>query len=338
MKINEIIKKIIAGKSLMKEEVALAMNQIMNGEATDAQIGAFITGLRINKETPEIIASAAAVMREHAIHISCDDPYAVDIVGTGGDESHTFNISTTSAFVVAGAGITVAKHGSYGVSSLCGSANVLDKLGVNIQYTPTSMEKCLSSIGIAFLFAPTLHPAMKNVVRARKELGVWSLFNILGPLCNPANVYRGLTGVFKSELLSIVAEASQQLKNNHQFIVHGKDGLDEITTTSSTEIIEIKNGQCHKSLFHPEHLKIPTAKKEDLKGGTPSENAAITKDILLGKEKGSKRDIVLINAAFTISTTNKTSSLEEGLMLAKESIDSGSAFKKLEELVALSNS
>lgn len=336
MKNFNIINKLSEGENLSHDDVTNAMTCIMQGEATDAQIGAFITGLRIHKETPEIISTAVKVMRNHAIPIKCDDVSTVDIVGTGGDRSHTFNISTTAAFVVAGAGITVAKHGSYGVSSMCGSANVLEALGININYTPKQMEECLSNIGIAFLFAPTLHPAMRHVVGPRRELGIWSLFNILGPLCNPASVNRGLIGVFKSDLLPIVAEASIQLENSHQFIVHGDDGLDEITTTTSSKIVEIKNGEANSKIFHPEELNIALAKKEDLKGGMPNENALITKNILSGIEQGPKLDIVLLNAAFVICSSNKAKTLEESLSLARDSINSGSAKRKLDDLVKFS--
>ncbi|HEY5621637.1 MAG TPA: anthranilate phosphoribosyltransferase, partial [Pontiella sp.] len=241
--IKEAVAMLIRREPLTRAEAAAAMTDIMSGEATDAQIGAFIAGLRLTGETPEIIAGCAEVMRANATPIQCDDPNAVDIVGTGGDGAHTFNISTTSAFVIAGAGVTVAKHGSYGVSSKCGAANVLAELGVNIQYSAQRMEECLAEIGIAFLFAPGLHPAMKHVVGPRRELGVWSIFNILGPLCNPAGVKNGIMGVFKPELVPIVSDACAQLGMHHQFIVHGNDGLDEFTTTTTTMVTEIKRGK-----------------------------------------------------------------------------------------------
>ena len=204
--IKEAIAKLINKQPLSRTEAAGAMTDIMSGNATDAQIGAFITGLRLTGETPETIAGCAEVMRANATPIQCNDSNAVDIVGTGGDCANTFNISTTAAFVIAGAGVTVAKHGSYGVSSKCGSANVLSELGVNLQYTPAQMEACLAEIGIAFLFAPGLHPAMKHVVGPRRELGIWSIFNILGPLCNPAGVKNGIMGVFSPSLVPIVSD------------------------------------------------------------------------------------------------------------------------------------
>ena len=303
--------------------------------ATHSQIGAFIAGLRLTGETPEIIAGCAEVMRANATPVKCDDPNAVDIVGTGGDGAHTFNISTTSAFVIAGAGVTVAKHGSYGVSSKCGAANVLAELGVNIQYSAQRMEECLAEIGIAFLFAPGLHPAMKHVVGPRRELGVWSIFNILGPLCNPAGVKNGIMGVFKPELVPIVSDACAQLGMHHQFIVHGNDGLDEFTTTTTTMVTEIKRGKIESYEVQPAGLGLSSAKAEDLVGGEPAENAAITRSILSG-EKGPKRDIVLLNSAFAIMAGGKADTPQAGLALAVDSIESGAALAKLELLAEMS--
>ncbi|MEE9368349.1 MAG: anthranilate phosphoribosyltransferase [Pontiella sp.] len=334
--IKDAVAKLISKESLTREEAAAAMTDVMSGEATEAQIGAFMTGLRLTGETPEAIAGCAEVMRANATPIKCDDPNAVDIVGTGGDGAHTFNISTTSAFVIAGAGVTVAKHGSYGVSSKCGSANVLSELGVNIQYTPQRMEECLAELGIAFLFAPGLHPAMKHVVGPRRELGIWSIFNILGPLCNPAGVKNGIMGVFSPDLVPVVSDACAQLEMNHQFIVHGNDGLDEFTTTTSTMVTEIKNGKIESYDVNPSDLGLVTATSTDLVGGEPAENAAITRALLNG-EKGSKRDIVLLNSAFAIMAGGKADTPQAGLALAIESIDSGEALQKLDALAAMSH-
>lgn len=333
--IKETIAKLISKETLTREEAAAAMTDIMSGEATDAQIGAFITGLRLTGETPEVIAGCAEVMRANATKVKCDDPNAVDIVGTGGDGAHTFNISTTAAFVIAGAGVTVAKHGSYGVSSKCGSANVLSELGVNIQYSPQRMEECLAELGIAFLFAPGLHPAMKHVVGPRRELGVWSIFNILGPLCNPAGVRNGIMGVFKPALVPIVSDACAQLEMNHQFIVHGNDGLDEFTTTTTTMVTEIRRGKIESYEVQPAGLGLSTATAADLIGGEPAENAAITRTIL-GGEKGPKRDIVLLNAAFAIMASGKADNPQAGIAMAVESIESGAALAKLEALAKMS--
>lgn len=333
--IKEAIAKLISNESLTRAEAAGAMTDIMSGKATEAQIGAFITALRLTGETPETIAGCAEVMRANATPIKCDDPNAVDIVGTGGDGAHTFNISTTAAFVVAGADVTVAKHGSYGVSSKCGAANVLAELGVNIQYSPQRMEECLAEIGIAFLFAPGLHPAMKHVVGPRKELGVWSIFNILGPLCNPAGAKNGIMGVFKPELVPIVSDACAQLEMNYQFIVHGNDGLDEFTTTTTTMVTEIRRGKVESYEVQPAGLGLDMANKTDLVGGEPAENAAITRAILSG-EKGPKSDIVLLNAAFAIMAGGKADNPKDGIALAAESIESGAALEKLEALAKMS--
>jgi anthranilate phosphoribosyltransferase len=336
MMIKDVIAKLVALQTLSREEAAGAMTDIMSGEATEAQIGAFIAGLRVTGETSEIIAGCAEVMRANMTRIACDAPNAVDIVGTGGDGAHTFNISTTSAFVIAGAGVTVAKHGSYGVSSKCGAANVLAELGVNIQYTPQQMEKCLAETGIAFLFAPGLHPAMKHVVGPRRELGVWSIFNILGPLCNPAGVKNGIMGVFKPELVPIVSDACAQLDMNHQFVVHGNDGLDEFTTTTTTLVTEIQGAAIDSYEVNPEDLGLSLSGPGDLVGGEPAENAAITRAILDG-EKGPKRDIVLLNAAFAIMAGGKADTPGDGIALAAESIDSGAAKENLEALIKTSN-
>ncbi len=333
--IKDAIAQLINRQALSRSEAAAAMTDIMSGNATEAQIGAFITGLRLTGETPETIAGCAEVMRANATPIKCNDPQAVDIVGTGGDCANTFNISTTAAFVIAGAGVTVAKHGSYGVSSKCGSANVLSELGVNLQYSPAQMEACLAEIGIAFLFAPGLHPAMKHVVGPRRELGIWSIFNILGPLCNPAGVKNGIMGVFSPTLVPIVSDACAQLGMNHQFIVHGNDGLDEFTTTTTTMVTEIRQGKVETYEVQPAGLGLPMAGTADLVGGDPAENAAITRAILNG-EKGPKRDIVLLNAAFAIMAGGQADNPKEGLVRAAESIDSGAAIAKLEALAEMS--
>lgn len=333
--IKEAIAKLINRQTLTRSEAYDALSDIMSGNASEAQIGAFIAALRLTGETPAIIAGCAQAMRENATPIACSDNNAVDIVGTGGDGAHTFNISTTAAFVIGGTGITVAKHGSYGVSSKCGAANVLDALGINIKYSPAKMEQCLEEIGIAFLFAPSLHPAMKHVVGPRRDLGVWSIFNILGPLCNPAGIRNGIMGVFSPALVPIVSDACAQLEMNHQFIVHGNDGLDEFTTTTTTLVTEIRRGKVETYEVQPAGLGLEMADPSELVGGEPAENAEITRRLLSG-EKGAKRDIVLLNAAFAIMAGGKADNPQEGLRLAAESIDSGAALAKLEALAALS--
>ncbi len=335
--IRDAIQALIEGKSIARDEAYQAIMDIMRGEATPAQVGGFITAVRMHGETPEIIAGAAQAMRENAVKIRCADPLAVDIVGTGGDGAHTFNISTAAAFVTAGAGVTVAKHGSYGVSSKCGSANVLSELGINLQYSPQKMEECLEKIGIAFLFAPALHPAMKYAAAPRKELGFWSLFNILGPLCNPADVRNGVLGVFSSKLVPVIADACAQLGASHLFVVHGNDGLDEITTTTTSLVTEIRRGKLETYEVQPAGFGLAPAGTADITGGNPAENAAIIRALFKG-EKGPKRDILLLNAAFAIMAGGKAQTPPEGIKLAAESIDSGAALEKLEMLAEASQS
>lgn len=329
--IQQAIQSLIDGKTLTRDEAYAALTDIMSGEATDAQIGAFLTALRIQGETPEVIAGAAQAMREKLTPLKSPSDITVDIVGTGGDGAHTFNISTASAFVIAGAGVTVAKHGNCGVSSKCGSANVLDELGISLQATPEQMEKCLNEVGIAFLFAPALHPAMKYAIGPRKELGVRTLFNILGPICNPASAQYGVIGVFSAELAAELAEALSKLDMKHLFVVHGDDGLDEITTTTTTQVWEIKDGSVNHFVLNPEELGLSLAKTEDLVGGEPTENADIIRALFAG-EKGAKRDILLLNSAAALVTAGKAVDIEEGLAVAAESIDSGAAAAKLEQL------
>lgn len=328
------VQKLIEGVELTRDEAYAALTDIMSGEATDAQIGAFLTALRIQGETPDVIAGAAQAMREKFTPIRSPSEITVDIVGTGGDGAHTFNISTASAFVIAGAGVTVAKHGNRGVSSKCGSANVLDELGISLQATPEQMETSLNEAGIAFLFAPALHPAMKHAIGPRKELGVRTLFNILGPICNPASAKYGVIGVFSAKLAAELAEALSKLDMKHLFVVHGDDGLDEITTTTTTQVWEVKDGAVNHFVLNPEELGVPLAKTEDLVGGEPAENADIIRALFAG-EKGPKRDILLLNSAAALVTAGKASDLKEGLTVAAESIDSGAAAAKLEQLSKL---
>lgn len=331
--IQEAVKTLIEGAPLGREDAYGALTDIMSGQATGAQIGGFITALRMRGVTPEIIAGAAQAMRENMVNIRCGDPAAVDIVGTGGDGAHTFNISTAAAFVTAGAGVTVAKHGSYGVSSKCGAANVLSELGLDLQCSPQKMEECLHEIGIAFLFAPALHPAMKHAVGPRRELGFWSLFNILGPLCNPAGVKNGILGVFSADLVPVIADACAQLGMQYLFVVHGNDGLDEFTTTTTTLVTEIRRGKLETYEVQPAGLGLAPARAADITGGGPTENAAIVRALLAG-EKGPKRDILLLNAAFAIMAAGKAQTPPEGLKLAAESIDSGAAHAKLDALIS----
>ena len=332
--IQKAVQALIENKTLAREEAYTTLTEIMSGDATDAQIGAFLAALRIRGESPEVIAGAAQAMREKMTKIKSPANITVDIFGTGGDGAHTFNISTASALVVAGAGVTVAKHGSYGVSSKCGSANVLDSLGISLTATPDIMEKCLNEVGIAFLFAPALHPAMKHAIGPRKELGVRTLFNILGPICNPASAKYGVIGVFSAELAAELAEALSKLDMKHLFVVHGDDGLDEITTTTTTQMWEVKDGAVTHFVLNPEDYGIPMVGPEKLVGGEPAKNADIIRALFAG-DKGPKRDILLLNSAAALVTAGKATDLKEGLALAAKSIDSGGAAAKLNQLATL---
>src|SRR5512135_426427 len=291
--IKEAISKAVAGTSLSEAEAETVMREIMQGEATDAQIAAYITALRMKGETVEEITGSARVMREKAVPIRLSAPFQV---GTGGDMSNTFNISTTVAFVVAGAGVTVAKHGNRSVSSKSGSADVLQALGVNIEIPSHRVEACMKEVGIAFLFAPMMHQAMKYAIGPRREIGIRTLFNILGPLTNPAKVTAQIMGVYNADLTAPLAQALGNLGATHAFVVHGMDGLDEITITDKTRVSEFKDGKVTDSLLHPADFGLPLGKAGDLRGGDAKENAGITLDVLRGR-KGPRRDIVLMNAA-----------------------------------------
>jgi anthranilate phosphoribosyltransferase len=333
--IKEVINLLIQGKNLSEDQMMLAMREIMEGQATDAQIASFLTALRIKGETVQEITGAVIVMREKVTTLKAPD-YTVDTCGTGGDLSHTFNISTTSALVVAACGIPVAKHGNRSVSSRSGSADVLEALGVKIDISSEKVEKCLESTGFGFMFAPLFHPAMKYAIGPRREMGIRTIFNILGPLTNPAGAKRQVLGVFQDSLTEPLAEVLEKLGATHAFIVHGGDGLDEITITDKTKITELKGGRIDTYYITPEDLGFIRAQKKDLLGGTAEENAHITLNILRG-EKGPKRDITVLNAAAAILTGDRAKSYAEAIEKASAALDSGAALKKLEEIKVVSN-
>lgn len=335
--IRETIAALSEGTELTFEEALESMREIMRGDATPAQIAGYLMGLRIRGESPMVIAASAQAMRENFTAVAPPEGIVVDTCGTGGDGTHTFNISTASAFVVAGAGVTVAKHGNRSVSSKSGSADVLEALGVNIGVPPETMATCLREIGIAFLFAPSLHPAMKHAIGPRKELGIRTLFNILGPLSNPAGARHGVIGVYADALVETVAEASAKLGAEHLFVVHGKDGLDELTTTAETRVAEVKNGKVTVTTLSPEEVGLPRAAPGQLKGGDASINADIIRALLNG-QPGPARDVVALNAAAAIVAGQKAATLREGLDLAVQSIDSGAAREKLNALAARTQS
>jgi len=334
--IKEAIAKVVTGTSLSEAEAEGVMREIMQGEATDAQISAYITSLRMKGETVEEITGSARVMREKAVHIKLEAPYQVDTCGTGGDMSHTFNISTTVAFVVAGAGVAVAKHGNRSVSSKSGSADVLQALGINIEMPAQRLEECLNEVGIAFLFAPMMHQAMKFAIGPRREIGIRTIFNVLGPLTNPAGVKAQIMGVYSADLTTTLARALGNLGLTRAFVVHGMDGLDEITITDRTKVSEFKDGSVNEYFIHPSDYDLPAGKPEDLKGGDAKDNAAITLEVLKGK-LGPRRDIVLLNAAAGLTASGKAKDFRDGIQLAGESIDSGAAMKKLEALKKFTN-
>jgi anthranilate phosphoribosyltransferase len=332
--IPKALKKIIERQDLPEAEMGQVMTQIMEGQADPALLGAFLTGLRMKGETVQEIVGAAKVMRNKAEKISVYADKVLDTCGTGGDGADTFNISTASAFVAAGAGITVAKHGNKAVSSRSGSADVLDKLGVNLQASKATIERCINEIGIGFLFAPLMHPAMKNAVAVRKVLGIRTIFNILGPLTNPAGAKYQVIGVYDPRCLITFAEVLKKLGSKRAFIVHGCDGLDEIALTSKTYVAELNDGDITNYDIEPEQFGLEKCRIEDLKGGDPEKNASIIQRLLDG-EKGPKREVVLLNSAAGIAAV-KGLTLEEGLKEAETSIDSGSAKKKLESLIEMS--
>ncbi|MCG9128381.1 anthranilate phosphoribosyltransferase [Candidatus Poribacteria bacterium] len=333
---QETIKKVVEGNDLEEEEMIATMNEIMEGETTDAQIACFLTALRLKGETIEEITGAVRVMREKATRITTKHPLVVDTCSTGGTGLHSFNISTTSAFVVAGAGIPVAKHGNRGVTRQSGSANVLMALGINIEISPEQVGKCIDEVGVGFLFAPLLHGAMKHAIGPRREIGIRTIFNAIGPLTNPAGAKAQVLGVYSDDLTETHAHVLKNLGTKHAFIVHGADGLDEITTTTTTRISELKNGEVNTYSLDPATFGIPRAESESLLGGTPEENADITTNILNG-QFGPKRDIVLLNAGAAIVAGGKADNIVSGIKLAADSIDSGSAFETLEGLRAVSN-
>jgi anthranilate phosphoribosyltransferase len=334
--IKDTIQSLIDGQNLSEDEMISAMKIIMEGNASDAQIAAFLTALRIKGETVEEITGAVRVMREKVTAIK-SPPDTVDTCGTGGDMSHTFNISTTSAFVVAACGVPVAKHGNRSVSSMCGSADVLEALGIRIDLEPSGVETCLASTGYGFMFAPLFHPAMKYAIGPRKEMGVRTIFNILGPLTNPAGADRQVMGVYHSDLTEPLAHVMANLKVKHAFIVHGEDGLDEITNTDRTKISELKDGNVRTYVISPEDFGLNRALISDLKGGNAKENAQMTVEVLEGK-KNAKRDIVLMNAAAALIAGNRAGEFREAVSLASDAIDSGAAKQKLEEVIRVSNS
>ncbi len=335
--IRAAIAKILDGESLTADESDAVMSQIMAGEATSAQIGAYLMALRMKGETvPEIVGSARA-MRRAAVRVSPRTTDLVDTCGTGGDGAGTFNISTTAAFVVAGAGQAVAKHGNRAVSGKSGSADVLEALGVNLDVSPEQVADAIDAVGIGFMFAPKLHPAMKHAIGPRRELGVRTIFNLLGPLTNPAGAPAQIMGVYDENLTETIAEVLGELGNRAAFVVHGAGGLDELTTTGANRVSILRDGVVRTETILPETLGFARAEAAELQGGDAAENAAITRAILAGDDRSARRDVVAFNAGAALVAGGKADTLADGISLAQESIDSGAALDALEKLVAFTN-
>ena len=326
------LQTIIHRKDLTEHQMTEVIETIFAGDLTDVQIGAFMAALATKGETFEELAGAARAMRRNALKIQTTAPTVVDTCGTGGDGAQTFNISTTTAFVVAGCGVSVAKHGNRSVSSRCGSADLLEALGVALDCPPETVEAAVTEIGIGFLFAPIYHGAMKYAANARQEVGLRSIFNMLGPLTNPAGANCQLLGVYAPALTEMVASALKRLGARRALVVHGHDGLDEISICAPTRVSELSDGRIRTYDIHPEPFFGETADPADLSGGDPVQNAAITRQIL-GGDTGPRRHIVLINAAAALVAAGKATNLKDGIPLAEEAIDSGRALEKLDDLI-----
>jgi len=331
--IENAIKKLTEGSDLSFEETNQVIDEIMTGKTTAVQIASFLTALSVKKETVEEIAGAADAMRAHALAFHADEP-VLEIVGTGGDHSNSFNISTTSALVVAATGIPVAKHGNRAASSKSGAADVLESLGVQINLDPKRSEDILNEIGICFLFAQEYHKAMKYVAPVRQELGIRTLFNVLGPLANPAHASNQVLGVYDEKLVEPMAKVLAQLNIKNAMVIHGQDGFDEASISAPTTVVEVHDGEYRKYEITPEQFGLKRAQKSEVIGGTPDENAQITLDILNG-QTGAKRDIILLNSALAIHTAKPEIDLASAIEMARKAIDDGSAINKLNEFVKL---
>ena len=331
--IRDAIETVVVGRSLSMDQAAAVMREIMDGEATPAQLGAFLTALRVKGETPEEIAGMAAVMREKAQRVEVDGTL-VDTAGTGGDGKGSFNISTAAAFVAAAAGLKVAKHGNRAASGSCGSADVLEALGVKIELGPEGVKRCIHEIGIGFMFAPTFHPAMRHAAPVRREIGIRTVFNILGPLTNPAGADRQLVGIADPSLGEKMAEVLKLLGTRHSLVVHGEDGLDELTLGAHTRVWEVKESEVRSYRVSPEELGLPRISTQDIVGGGPEENAATLRRLFQGEE-GPAREVVLLNGAAVLMVGGKARDLRDGIALARDVIDSGAALAKVEALVEL---
>ncbi len=329
--LKDAILSLSSGQSLSIEQAELVMEQIMSGTATNAQIAAFVTALRVKGETADEIIGMAKTMRSKSLHITTNE-IVLDTCGTGGDSSGTFNISTVTAIVAAAAGLKIAKHGNRAASSQCGSADVLEALNVRIDLNPQQVQRCIEEVGIGFIFAPAFHPALKHVASARREIGIRTVFNLLGPLCNPAGASVQVMGVADGSLLERMALVLQHLGCQHALVVHGEDGLDEITITGSTKVCELRNNDVRSYSVSPQDFGLSSAKLDSIKGGDAQENARILRNILSGA-RGPQRDVVLMNTSAVLMAADKIKTLHQGVAIAEEAIDSGRALKKLEQFI-----
>jgi len=347
MEIVQAIRTLVEGQHLNRAQAESVMDGIMTGQATDAQIAAFLTALRMNGETVEEMIGFARVLRTKASPVrpqstvgaslsGTDREMLVDTCGTGGDATGSFNISTATAFAVAGAGVRVAKHGNRSVSSLCGSADVVEALGIRIDLTPEQVARCIDETGIGFLYAPLLHSAMRYVMIARREMKIRTIFNILGPLCNPAQASAQILGVYSEKLTDLMAQVLCELGTQRAFVVHGADGLDELTITGESKIAEVREGRVLTYYISPEDMGLQRAPIQSLAGGDARKNAEIIREVLQNQE-GSRKDVVLLNAAAGLVAGGKAKTLREGVETARHSIESGEALKRLDRLVHLSN-
>src|SRR5215213_8548802 len=332
---KSLIGKVATGATLSRDESAKAFDHMMSGEATPSQMGGLLMGLRLRGETVDEITGAVTAMRDKMLRVAAP-PDAIDVVGTGGDASGSFNISTCAALIVAGAGVPVAKHGNRALSSRSGAADVLAALGVNIDLSPQGISRCIKQAGIGFMFAPAHHPAMKNVGPTRVELGTRTIFNLLGPLSNPAGVKRQMVGVFSRQWIEPLTLVLKNLGSESAWVVHGSDGLDEITISGPTYVATLENGAVKTFEITPESVGFKRAKPETLRGGDATENAQALLDVLKGK-KGAFGDVAILNAAAGLLVAGRAKDLKEGVALAAKSIDSGEAEGRLDRLIAISN-
>ena len=333
--IQDALARLLDGRDLSRSEAREAMGEIMRGEATSAQIGGFLVALRLKGETVDEIAGCAEAMREHVLPVEPSRPDLVDTAGTGGDGAHTLNISTAAALVAAAAGAGVAKHGNRAVSSASGSADVLEALGFELELEPPRIARSIDELGFGFMFAPTHHPAMRHAAPVRRELGTRTIFNVLGPLTNPARARAQIVGVYSADLVPTIAGVLASLGAHRAFVVHGAGGIDELSPAGVNLVYEVVDGELHKREIDPLDLGIERCGDEDLRGGAPAENAAMIRAVFAG-EPGPRRDAILLNAAGAIAAAGHAADLGEGLENAREAVDSGAAADRLDELVAFS--